>query len=446
MQLNAYPLLFDRADGWMRSGRVAAVFDGTLVVRIPGLSEGLLVEIERANGATLIAECYSVDASGARCRPLSGVEDVTVGARATSVSARLGSFVGPQLLGKCVDAWGRASDSGHPLVADAAKTRLALGARAAVDRPLRTGVSALDTFSTLAYGQRLALLAGSGIGKSSLLRRIAADADVDVRVIALIGERGREAAEAEAHLRDSPQRRTTTLVSAAANASAVERFSAAQTAAAQAEFFAAQGARVLLLLDSLTRVANAWRELALGAGETAAHRGYPASLVGKLAQLVERAGRYERGSITAVYAVLVDGDDTSEPVSDAVRALVDGHVVLSRRLADAGRHPAVDVLRSLSRTMHAVATPQHQLAAAAVRRAIDTLERAEDLFALGAYQRGADAWLDACVAERPSIERLMWDSESRVDEPVAELAAIAQRLARLAAGARDTQVQSNVLA
>jgi len=278
----------------------------------------------------------------------------------------------------------------------------------------------------MGYGQRIALFAGAGVGKSTLLRRIVDGAAVDARVVALIGERAREAAEAVASLSRSPQWASTTLVCATADAPPAERLAAALTSTAQAEHLAGSGRRVLLVMDSLTRVATAWRELALADGEPAAHRGHPPSLVGALARLVERAGAFRHGSLTAVYAVLVDGDDPYEPVTDALRALLDGHITLCRRLADSGRYPAVDVLRSLSRIMPLVAADGHRRDAALVRRALDTLEKYEDLFAIGAYERGGDFWLDAAVQARPLIEALIFSDSPAVDSTgrLAEIAGV----------------------
>jgi FliI/YscN family ATPase len=248
--------------------------------------------------------------------------------------------------------------------------------------------------------------------------------------VALIGERGREAAEACERLHASPSWSTTTVYCATSDASAIERFTAARAATVQAEFLCGTGRRVLLVIDSLTRVAAAWREMALAAGEPPAQRGYPPSLGSALARLVERAGARRCGSVTAVYTVLVDGDDQFEPVTDALRALLDGHIALARRFADAGRYPAIDVLRSLSRTMTNIVSVGHRRDAALVRRAMATLEEAEDLFAIGAYRAGGDPWLDACVAARPAIERLIFDGDGGPAAPHAQLARIAADLRR----------------
>jgi FliI/YscN family ATPase len=425
------PLRFDAADGWLRSGTVESVAPDHLVIRMPALQPGAVVKVTRADGRPLLARVQSIDKHGAHCTPLERVDGISVLARATSDLARLGAHVGPALLGCAADAWGRGSKSGRSIIASTDPAPLSLAERAPITSALRTGIAAIDAFTPIGLGQRIALAAGAGIGKTTLLRRVVEQADVDARVVALIGERAREAAETIALLEHTHRWPTTTIYCATSEAGPMERFAAAQSAAAQAEWLCSRGRRVLFVLDSLSRVAGAWREMAIAAGEPPAQRGYPPSLVGALARLVERAGaRVAGGSITAVFSVLVDADDHFEPVTDAVRALLDGQVSLSRKLAEAGRFPAIDVLRSLSRAMPDIAAPAHKLDAAIVRHALSTLEQAEDLFAIGAFRPGSDAWLDACVAARPSIEQLIFDGEGRgaAHDPVADLADIASRL------------------
>jgi flagellum-specific ATP synthase len=337
-----------------------------------------------------------------------------------------------QFLGFVTDPWGRCENTIAARAVRVDQDPVPLDDRARVSRFMRTGVAAVDAFASLGYGQRVALLAGAGVGKTKLLERIVDSAHVDARVLALVGERGREAAELIAQLRAGVEWKSTTVVCATAAAPAVERLAAARTATAQAETLAATGKDVLLVVDSLTRVAAAWRELALAGGEPAAHRGHPPSMSRVLARLVERAGARRRGSVTGIYAVLVEGDDFREPVTDAVRALLDGHITLSRTLAQAGRFPAVDVLRSLSRLMPEVALPEHCRDAAEVRQAIASLERAEDLLAVGAYRPGHDARLDAALAVRDRIAGLIFDDST--GEPARDAIGT---LASLAACLRD---------
>jgi FliI/YscN family ATPase len=428
-----WPLDCSASDGWTRTGTVRAVSARSIHVRMPGLTPGAFVLVERPGKHALGAEVVNVSSDCASCIPLEPPAGVVAGARATSTLARIGAFVGDSLLGQATDAWGRcAGDSGARVVA-ADPPPLLPEERSAIRREMRTGVAAIDAFATLGYGQRIALFAGAGVGKSTLLRRIVERARVDARVVALIGERGREAAELLDRFANDGRRSTTAIVCATAEAPPYERMAAARTATAQAEALARDGRDVLLVVDSLTRVAAAWREHAIAGGEPPAHRGHPPSLSGFIARIVERAGARPHGSITGVYAVLVDGDDPREPVTDAVRALLDGHIVLSRQLAESGRFPAIDVLRSLSRLMNDVASRKHVQDAATVRAAIATLERAEDLFAIGAYRPGGDLRLDAALRVRDAIESLVFDGcgGAHSDDAAAALACIAARLAQV---------------
>ncbi len=391
------------------------------------MTAGSIIEVE-TNGAIRLAEVRSVHDLDAQCTPLVGHADITVGAAASSVRAILGCYCGEGMLGQCVDAWGRGNNDAASWVTAPHVHPLPIGERRPIVRAMRTGIAAIDGLCTIGIGQRIALFSGAGVGKSTLLRQISGRAQVDAHVFALIGERGREAAETVAALRASDSWSRTTVVCATAECSARERFAAARTAVAQAEWLCERGWDVLLTIDSLTRVANAWREIALALGEPPAHRGHPASMIGALAGLVERAGARRRGSITGIYAVLVDGDDPFEPVTDAVRGLLDGHIVLSRRLADAGRYPPIDVLRSTSRLIGALASSEQLANAALVRKALGALERAEDLFAIGAYRPGGDPWLDAAVAQRDRLEAWIFHGEPRPEDASDELAAIAADL------------------
>jgi len=425
------PLSYAGVDGWIRTGSVAGVSRRKIRVAIPGLTIGACVEIERTGMPDVVAEVVELEGSFATCTPIATSIGVIAGARARSTGAHIGSFVGEPLLGRDVDAWGRAPniEGARVVCPDHPVGSLE---RVPICRPLRTGVAAIDALTTIGYGQRIALFAGAGVGKTTLLRRILDRADVNARVIALVGERGREAAELIESLRDDERRPSTTVVCATADAPPLERLAAVRTATLHAQTLATEGRHVLLVVDSLTRAATAWREHALEAGEPPAHRGQPPSLASMLAALVERAGAWTIGSVTGVYAVLVDGDDVREPVTDSVRGLLDGHIVLSRRLAEAGMFPAIDVLRSLSRLMPDVASETHHADASTVRAALATLEQAEDLFAIGAYAPGGDVALDAAVASRAEIFNLLYAGQTFSDEPATStldvLASIASRL------------------
>jgi FliI/YscN family ATPase len=425
----SFPLSHVHSDGWVRSGWVTECTSQSLTVRMRGVCAGSLIEV-CTQPHHVFAEVREVRGNDALCTPLEDVAEITVGVRALSKRAVLGAYCGAQMLGQCVDAWGRTPTGPRSQVCAPELKTLSLDERCPVFTPLQTGITAIDALCTLGVGQRVGIFSGAGVGKSTLLRRIAERAKLDSHVIALIGERGREAMETVAALRSSDIWKRATVVCATADTSPRERFAAARTAIAQAEWLARRGDNVLLTVDSLTRVANAWRELALASGESPVHRGHPASMVGVLARLVERAGARTSGSITAIYAVLVDGDDPYEPVSDSLRALLDGHIVLSRKLADGGRFPPIDVLRSSSRLMHQLVSPGHLRAAMLIRQALSTLERAEDLFAIGAYKPGGDPALDAAVAQRDRLDAWIFHHQPRVDDPLDELFDLAEALER----------------
>jgi len=405
-------------DGWLRCGVVIGAALRSVAVRMPGCAPGSLVAVQTRTGPALV-QAQAVDGGVARCAPLDERAEFSPGDSASSVGARIGAYVGRALLGTAVDGWGRpdSTRATHSAVVRAEQAPPLPADRGFIRRPMRTGVNAIDAFATIGFGQRIALFSGAGVGKSTIVRRILRSAPVHARVLALVGERGREARETIDVLRTSAAWAWTTVVCAPAGAPALERVAALHTATAQAEWLCAHGLDVLLVVDSITRAAHAWRELALAGGEPPSHRGYPPSVTANLASVVERAGARRTGSITGVYAVLVDGDDLREPVSDAVRAVLDGHIVLDRGLADAGRYPAIDVLRSLSRLAPDLITQEHRRDAALARRALDALERAQDLLAIGAYRAGGDALLDAALSARPALDALIFDGDGSRNAP-----------------------------
>jgi flagellum-specific ATP synthase len=273
--------------------------------------------------------------------------------------------------------------------------------------PLPLGVRALDTLASVGRGQRVGLFAGSGVGKSSLLSMIARGTEAEVTVIALVGERGREVREfIEDDLGPEGLARSVVVVSTS-DQPAMARIRAAFTATRIAEAFRDEGAHAILMMDSLTRVAMAQREIGLSAGEPPATRGYPPSTFSMLAGLLERAGTDRAGSVTGIYTVLVDGDDHNEPIADAVRSILDGHIVLDRALALSGHHPAIDVLGSVSRVAGKVTTPEQRAAASALRAVLAARRRAGDLIDIGAYQSGADARIDAAIANDRAISAFL---------------------------------------
>jgi flagellum-specific ATP synthase len=277
--------------------------------------------------------------------------------------------------------------------------------RARVTEPFDLGVRAVNALLTAGVGQRIALIAGSGVGKSVLMGQMLAGADADIIVVGLIGERSREVADFLATKLSGPVRDKSVVVAVPADHAPLLRLRAAMRATAIAEYFRAQGKRVLLLIDSLTRVAHAQREIGLSLGEPPTVKGYPPSALGLIPRLVERAGADARtgGSITALYTVLADGDDASDPIVDAARAIVDGHILLSRSIAEQGVYPAVDVGRSLSRVMADIAEPEHMASATLLRRLWAAFEENRDLILMGAYQAGTDPVIDEAIVRRPEL-------------------------------------------
>jgi flagellum-specific ATP synthase len=279
--------------------------------------------------------------------------------------------------------------------------------RLPIREPLGTGVRVIDSLLTVGRGQRIGIFGGSGVGKSTLIGMMTRNTQADLTVVALVGERGREVREfVEESLGKEGLKRSVVLVSTS-DQSALLRMRAAQAATAVAEFYAARGKHVLLVLDSLTRYAMAAREIGLAAGEPPTNKGYTPSVFTRLAKLVERTGNFEQGSITAFYTVLMEGDDQQDPVVDSVRSFVDGHIVLSRALASAGRYPPIQVLDSLSRLMPAVTAKGHQTKAAMVRGLLTAYSRSEDLMRIGAYKAGTDPELDRAIEATPVLRRFL---------------------------------------
>lgn len=317
---------------------------------------------------------------------------------------------GAALLGRVIDAFGNPLDGGAALLRD---TPLQADPPAPLDRPVIdtpfvTGLRAIDGMLTMGQGQRIGIFGAAGVGKSTLLSQIIRGAEADAIVLGLIGERGREVAEfLERDLGEQGRRRAAVVV-ATSDRPATERLRAALTATAAAEAFRAQGKRVLLLIDSATRVARALREIGLAAGEPPVRRGFPPSVFAQLPRLVERPGRTRQGAVTAIYTVLVEGDDdAADPVADEMRSLLDGHIVLSRDLAARGHYPAIDVLRSKSRVMSAVAPRDQITASQTVLSRLAKLEEIEILLQVGEYQPGSDALADDAIASRAATQAFL---------------------------------------
>lgn len=413
------------------------------VVRTEGLAAavaglpapvGAVVRIDRIGGTPVEAEVIGFRDDLAIVYPLGEMNGVRHGNRVRLARTRRLVRVGSELLGRVIDASGRVIDHRpQPLLA----TRVALSGNAPpaterprIDAPLSTGVRAIDGLLTCGLGQRIGIFSGSGVGKSVTLGMMARYTSADVTVVGLIGERGREVNDFLERDLGPEGRARSVVVVATSDQPALVRVQAALTATAVAEHFRDSGKNVLLIMDSVTRFALSQREIGLAAGEPPTTRGYPPSVFALLPRLVERAGRTQRGSITAFYSVLVEGDDTNEPVSDTVRGLLDGHVVLSRKLASQAHWPAIDVLESISRLFPDIVPAEQRAAAQTIRELLAAYRDHEDLISIGAYRSGANPVVDCAVAMRDEILRYLRqsiDDRTSVESARSELLKLAQR-------------------
>ena len=378
---------------------------------------GALAEIDREAGGPIEGEVVGFRDNVTLVFPFQPISGVRHGNRVRMKRTRRDVRVGNSLLGRVINAHGHVTDGLAPpaLAHHVALDRPPIAAieRPTIDTPLGTGVRAIDGLLTCGRGQRVGIFSGSGVGKSVTLGMMARYTAADINVIALIGERGREVNEFLLRDLGTEGLSRSVIVVATSDEPALLRVQAANTATAIAEFFREQGNDVLLLMDSLTRYAMAQREIGLASGEPPTTRGYPPSVFAMLPKLVERAGRSSTGSITAFYSVLVEGDDTNEPISDAVRGLLDGHIILSRRLASQAHYPAIDVLESISRLTPALSTPDQQNAIVVIRQMMATYHEHADLISIGAYRAGSNPQVDAAIAARPAIDRFL---KQTVDE------------------------------
>ncbi|MCA9230402.1 MAG: FliI/YscN family ATPase [Planctomycetales bacterium] len=379
---------------------------------------GSLVAIQRQSGDSIEAEVVGFRDKQTLVMPLSDLNGIRRGSPVRLVRSARTMRVGEGLLGRVVDAKGRCIDGRpQPMLYDRRSmygSHVSPTERPPINAPLSTGVKAIDGLLTCGQGQRLGIFAGSGIGKSVLLGMMGRYTEADVTVIAMIGERGREVNEFVNRQLGPAGLARSVVIAATSNEPALLRVQAAYVATTIAEYFRDSGKNVLLVMDSVTRFALAQREIGLSAGEPPTTRGFPPSVFTLLPRLIERAGRTSRGSITAFYSVLVEGDDENEPVADAMRGLLDGHVWLSRRLAERGHYPAIDVLASISRLMNEVANPEQQRAARVLRQLLAALDENEDLLSIGAYRQGSNRTLDVAVAMKEQIHALL---QQQVDEP-----------------------------
>ncbi len=410
---------------------------------------GALVSIERQSGDSIEAEIIGFRDKQTLVMPLENLEGIRRGSPVRLVRTSRSLRVGEGLLGRVVDARGHCIDGrSQPMLTERRALKndpIPATQRPRIDLPLATGVKVIDGLLTCGQGQRLGIFSGSGVGTSVLLGMMGRFTDADVSVIGLIGERGREVNEfIQRELGPAGLARSVVVV-ATSNEPAVLKVQAAYTATTIAEYFRSLGKNVLLMMDSITRFALAQREIGLSAGEPPTTRGYPPSVFSLLPKLVERAGRSPQGSITAFYSVLVEGDDENEPVADTMRGLLDGHVWLTRRLAEKGHFPAVDVLRSISRLMNEISEPEHNQGAQLLRRLLAVLHENEDLLAIGAYRKGTNREIDVAVAMREEIHALLkqeMDERMSLEEVRTTLTQLAHKCKQLLSGNAVAATQS----
>jgi type III secretion protein N (ATPase) len=423
------PEAIARATPLRPRGRITRIAGLAVEAALDGVRMGELVNIATAGRPPLVAEVVGVREERAVLIPLGDLAGIGLDGEVVPTGRPLTVRVGEALLGRILDGLGRPIDGRPPPVGldewPVSRSPPPPLARRRIADPLALGVRAIDALATIGEGQRVGLFAGPGVGKSTLLGQIARNTRAELSVICLVGERGREVRELVEDALGPEGLARSVVVAATSDEPALVRREAAHVATAIAEWFAERGRKVLFMLDSLTRYARAQREVGLAAGEPPARQGHPPSVFAALPRLLERTGNRATGGITALYTVLVAGGDMEEPIADEVRGLLDGHVVLDRRLAERGQFPAVDVLASLSRAMPAVTSEAHQAAASRLRALLAAHDRHRDLIAVGAYRRGTDPDTDAALDRMAAIEAFLRQAHSDREELDATLARLA---------------------
>lgn len=390
------------------SGRVTQVVGLTMEAMGPGVRLGEVCTIEALKGMEpVLAEVVGFRDKIVLLMPLGEMEGIGPGSKVEATGHALSVKVGEDLLGRVLDGLGNPIDGKGPI--NTTKTYPVMSAppnplsRAKIRTPLSLGIRAIDGLLTCGNGQRIGIFAGSGVGKSTVLGMIARNTQADVNVIALIGERGREVKEfIETDLQEEGLRRSVVVV-ATSDQPPLIRMKGALLATSIAEYFRDQGKNVMLLMDSLTRFSMAQREIGLAIGEPPVSKGYTPSVFTQLPRLLERSGTSDKGSITGLYTVLVDGDDMNEPIADAVRGILDGHIVLSRKLAHKNHYPAIDVMASISRVMSSIVSEEHLEAAGQMKELISVYREAEDLINIGAYVKGTNPKVDHAIRKIDEI-------------------------------------------
>lgn len=426
----------DKADTYQTVGLVDQVIGLVIESRGPKakIADVCLIETGDPFTPTIPAEVVGFKEGKLLLMPLGDMGNLSPGARVVNTGHSFRVNVGPELMGRVLDGLGNPIDDRFPISQDLAFHVHSHAPhplkRKEITEPISLGIKSLDAFTTVGKGQRVGIFAGSGIGKSTTLGMIARNTEADLSVIALIGERGREVQDFIEHSLGPEGMKRSVVVVSTSEQPALMKIKAALVATTVAEYFRKQGKNVLLMMDSLTRVAMALREVGLAVGEPPTTRGYTPSVFAFMPKLLERSGTSEEGSITGLYTVLVEGDDMNEPVADTVRGLLDGHIVLSRELAHQNHFPAVDVLSSISRLMPQITDKNHRDAAGKLRDLIAIYKRSEDLINIGAYVAGSNPKLDQAVALKDEIDRFLRqdvDDNASFESTVTQLLNIAAR-------------------
>jgi len=439
ISLAPYLAELDRIPTLRWTGQVTEVAGLLIESRGPAAAIGDFCEIDTAGGRRIRAQVIGFRDGRVLSMPLEEIDGLQLGDAVSARSEEARVEVGPGLLGRVLDGFGKPMDGGPPI--DAQDTYSLHGApvsplaREHITKPLATGIRAIDALLPCGLGQRVGIFGGSGVGKSTLLGSMARHNNADVTVIAMIGERNREVRGFLENELGPEGRARSVVVCATSERPAPLRVRACLVALAIAEYFRDQGANVLLVMDSVTRLAMAQREIGLAGGEPPSQKGYTPSVFHLLPKVLERAGNFQRGSITGFFTVLVEGDDFNEPICDAVRGILDGHFILSRNLAGQGHYPAIDILHSVSRLTSAIAAPRQQQDARRIREALAAYRDSEDLIQLGAYASGTNPVLDASIRLRPELLDFLRQSHTE-NTPLAETLARLETLAvRLDGGA-----------
>jgi flagellum-specific ATP synthase len=417
------------------TGEVVEVAGMLIASKGPAVAVGDFCEAVTSSGRRIRTQVIGFRNGHVLSMPLEEIDGIQLRDRIIARTGEARVAVGPDLVGRVLDGFGRPIDRG-PRPRAAAQYRLYRPPASPLDRehisePIVTGVRAIDSLTVCGQGQRMGIFGGSGVGKSTLLGCMARHNSADVTVIALVGERNREVRAFLEHDMGPEGASRSVVICATSDQPAPLRVRAAFVALAVAEYFRDQGANVLLIMDSVTRLAMAQREIGLAAGEPPSQKGYTPSVFNLLPKILERAGHFQRGSITGFFTVLVEGDDFNEPICDAVRAILDGHIILSRRLAASGHYPAIDVLNSVSRLFSQLASGDQAAHAAKLREAIALLDDSRDLIDLGAYVAGKNPKLDTAIRLAPEINAFLRQAataKSTLAETLAQLKSLAARL------------------